>query len=466
MVALLAVFIGGYFSVAKLVKTDVLAPYRPENTQFPFGEGVIIKGFELKSYRGAELVAQAQVDEATIRNDRSLIELNGVHDGVFYEDKTGNFHFSATKATYGTYSKAILADSDVRVWNKNVDLKAEGFTYDHTSKQVTVKGSVTGKLGDGDVKCEKVVIDLGTSELRTGRAEWVGDLQVEGGAKTSWKISAGTTKMNGSVVIYGEARGEDKETIVSCDTMTYDRKADIVTSSGNVQYFGREANITCAKAVIERKPGKATLTGKVAMLVKAKVTAPKEEQIPPFTPKVPPAVKETRPEADTTPAQDAKAEQEEQVRTSKNLREYPIAISSERIEYWYRKGSRKALVTGKPFARQQLPDLAWRELYADKAEWNGETERLILLTVGKERGVRLLNSLGDDMMALRVETSTKEGDDDLSAVKLIGTMMIDDNERPDRGGNGTTDGSTTGGGTTGGTTTGGGSPSVRGRIGG
>ena len=456
--AVTAIVVGGYFSIAKVMKTDVMAPYRVENTPFPFGEGVIIKNFDLKSYRGAELVAQAKVDEAKIRNDRSLIELNGVHDGVFYEDKTGNFHFSARKATYGTYSKAILADNDVRVWNKNVDLKAEGFTYDHTNKKVTVKGSVTGKLNGGEVTCEQVVIDLATSELRTAKVAWVGPLQIDGGAKTPWTVEADSSKTTNGVSTYTKAKGRDKETIVSCDSMSWERKTDVVTATGNVQYFGREANVTCAKAVIERKPGKATLTGKVAMLVKAKESAPKEEQIPPFTPKVPPSVQAERPQADTTPAQDAKTDQEEQVRSSKNLREYPIALSSERIEYWYRKGSRKAIVTGKPYGRQQLPDLAWRELYADKAEWDGEGDQLTLLTLGRERGVRMLNSLGDDMTAFKFVTSTKEGEDDYSAEKMVGTMMIDDNERPDKG----TGTGTTGGGTGG---TSGGPASVKGKIG-
>ncbi len=451
LVALLALGYGVYVGIRKVVQTDVMKDYRPEATVYKSGEGVIIKGFKLRSYRGERLVAEALVKEATMRDDRSTVQLVGVSDGVLH-DKEGDFQFTAGKATYGTYSKSLICEDGINVWNQDVNLIAAGFTYDHNAHRVTVRGSVTGKLSEGDLTCQDTVIDMGTNTILAGPVAWVGPLAVGGQEKTEWRIQAENVKISKGVSTYMKARGEDKETIVSADKMTYDRKEDVVTGEGNVTYFGRESNLTCERIVIYRKEGRAVITGKVNMLVKAEESAPKQEEIPPFTPTVPRDVALSRPSATTTPAQDAETERQEQVRSSENLRQYPIAIAADRVEYWYRKGSRKAVVTGNPFARQQLPELQWRELYADKAEYDGEKDRIVLSSSGANRGVLMKNSLGDEMRFRKVDASTKKGEDDLEATDPMGKMMIDDNERPDRGSGGT--GGSTGGGTGGGSVSG------------
>jgi hypothetical protein len=162
----------------------------------------------------------------------------------------------------------------------------------------------------------------------------------------------------------------------------------------------------------------------------------KEESIPPLTPILPPGL------AGGPQPEDEKRRQEI-VRESKTIRDYPLAVTADQVEYWYAEGSRRAVLTGSPQARQTLgPDL-WRVVWAHRAEYDAERERIKLLSSPDGRKVRLLNSLGDDMQAVWIDASTAEGEDDLSAAALEATMPVDEDEVPREGGG-------TGGGTGGG----------------
>ncbi|MDI9637320.1 hypothetical protein QPK87_10350 [Kamptonema cortianum] len=447
---------GTYWGVMKVVGMDVLADYRAKNSPFSGQEGVIIKGFEMRSFVGSRLVAQADVEEGIVQNDRSTVRLTGIQNGIFHSDDGSQYHFAAANAIYGSYNNSVVAEEGVRVWTDKVHLYASGFIYDHQPRLLRVQGPVTGVLNGGGLVSQDVVIDFKKNEMNTGLVAWVGKVQVGDGDLTPWKIQAQHTKWNGKSMVYTKARGEDKETIVTCDQMTYDRENDVVIAEGNVEYFGVDANLACEKAVIERKIGKVTLTGKkVTMLVKPEDSAPKETQIPPVVPVVPQAVKDSRPATTTDPGQDAAKKQADAVRDTETLRQYPVALTATKIEYWYRKGERRAVVTGKPFARQELPE-GWRELYSDRATYDGEQEFLSLFSSAGKLDVRIKNSLGDDLTADWVKVSTKKGDDSLEGEKIQGTVMINKNDLPDRDG---------GGGSTGSTGSTGGSPSIRGKIG-
>lgn len=458
ILALGAASLGTYKLIESVVFNDALADYRAKNTPFKSGEGVMIKNFGLKSYIGEKLVTEARVRNAVIKNDRSMIDLTGIHDGVFYDDAGKKYNFTAEMASYGTYSKSIHANKGIRIFNETADLKAPGFTYEHPIRRVTFLGDITGKLGGGDLVTKSVFIDLHKKEILTGELTWTGPLQVNTPQKTPWKISAKSSRLRNDITTYTDARGEDKDTIVKADKMIYDRVNDVVTGEGNVEYFGVDANVACDKVVIDRKTSKATLSGKIVrMLIKPEDTPPKETSIPPVVPMVPDNIAGTRPKPQGSVGQDQQKKEEDEVRSGDNLRQYPIAMTAGQIEYWYKKGERKAILTGNPFARQELGALKWREMYASKAEYDGEKEELKLLSSQAQK-VRMKNSIGDDMMAVFFLVSTKKGDDSMDAEGLTGTVMVDDNDLPAKTGSGTG----TGGGTTGST----GSSSMRGRIGG
>ncbi|HCM73464.1 MAG TPA: hypothetical protein DIS87_04915, partial [Armatimonadetes bacterium] len=104
-----------------------------------------------------------------------------------------------------------------------------------------------------------------------------------------------------------------------------------------------------------------------------------------------------------------------------------------------------------PQARQQISPTSWRLAFAPEADFDVEADWLILRSTGQGRQVRLINSVGDDVMAREIQLSTREGDDRMSAQDLTGTIAIDEEDLPPRSRGG-------GGG-------GGAGPSLRGAIG-
>jgi lipopolysaccharide export system protein LptA len=451
--AFLAATFGTWQFVGSVLGQDALASYRTPDL-FKKEEGIIIKNFQIKSYQGDRLVTEALVDEATVWKDRSTIQLVGIKSGKFYNSDKKEYLFTAGQAEYGTYAKSILASNGVRLWDKSMDLKSVGFLYDHAAQRVSINGDVTGKIEKGDLVSKDVMILLDTNEIRTGAFNWKGPLKIEGQNLKPWNVQAKKTSLKNNLWTYVDARGEDSDTIVKADKMTWDRKADVVVGEGNVEYFGIDANVSCDKIVIERKIGKATLTGKVVnMLIKPEDTAPKETGIPPVVPIVPDSVAANRPKPQG---------QDDPVRSQDNLRQYPIVMRAGQIEYWYRKGERHAILTKDPFARQELGAMQWRELEANRVEYDGEKEILVLRSTLSQL-VKMRNSIGDDMTATFLQVSTKKGDDEMEGENMKGTMMIDPNDLPEKPGGG---GNSGGGGTTGSTGTTGGGSSIRGKIGG
>lgn len=427
-----------------IMSTDALAQYRTKGEEL-MRDGVTVKGFQLRNYSENRLVASADVDEAVIMDDWSLVNLKGVKNGTFLTPEGKKYFFETDTATYGTYTKAVIVDHPVRVWGDKVDIKSDGLTYDDGQKLVTVKGNVTGKLGGGDLIAKSVLIKTDVNKITGSSATWAGPIELQEAKKRSkWNIQTDNFELDGDIFVAYQARGNDDDMVVKSDKMTHDRKNDIITGEGNVRYWGKEANLTCDKIVIYRKEGRAVLSGSkpVGMLLKPETeTTVKEDPIPPLTPLVPDEIRKTRPAA---PGEEKQTPEE---RKTDNLRKYPTVIEAKQIEYWYKEGERRAIATGNPWARQQLGPDAWRTLTAFKALYDGEKELLDLLSKGSDKkDVHMKNSLGDDFLADTIQVSTKEGVDKMSGKGLQGVYVPqEDEDLPKTGGSGGGSGSTGGG---------------------
>jgi hypothetical protein len=294
-----------------------------------------------------------------------------------------------------------------------------------------------------------LVFDTEKDTLSAGPVLWIGkaDLQQQDSAKT-WELSADETDWPGdgtSVWIHG--RATDGEVIVLADKIVHDQETDVLTAEGNVKFFGEDVNLSCPKAVVDRKNQKAVLSGTVEMLIKPEEKKGlKEEEIPPLIPYVPEEVKANRP---LPPKSDPERELDDQVRSGESIREYPVSIIAKQIEYWYKEGDRKAFITGSPQARQEMTGGRWRMIWAHHAEYDGEKDWLKLLSRKEERDARFKNSVGDDFKAFHFELSTKKDDDRMSGKGVQGVAQVREEDE-------------TGGGTGGGA---GGGSGLSGRIG-
>jgi hypothetical protein len=157
-----------------------------------------------------------------------------------------------------------------------------------------------------------------------------------------------------------------------------------------------------------------------------------DEQVPPYRPVVPDEIARSRPpapgEKGMTPEQKKWIDE---IRSTKNMRDYPTLCYAEKVEYWYRDKERHAIITGSPQALQQLDGERWRQLWTKSAKYNGETDRLMLESTNPDgRETRMINSIGDDVKALWIEVSTKEGDDYMTTGPFEGHLVDYGDEIP------------------------------------
>lgn len=422
--SLLAVLAAGSYLVA-VTQIDPFAGLKRTSKTVDPNLGVRIEGVELKSFKDKKLVTKANIDRMDIGQSRQQYELFGVHDGIFISKK-GKLQFDAERAIWNVPAHDLQAPFGGHVKGKDADLHVPQFAFNSETGVLNTPGEVKGKLMKGDVRAMGLKYNINDETFSTGPAEWKGKLAInfQDGDKNDprmWDLKAPggfsyEKDGNDTVLVYKQGYGTDGTIIVSADVIKHNRRTDVVTAIGHVLYVSRKVNMNCDKAVIERQIKKATLTGNVQMLFKPKDRQTEisvSEQVPPFRPIVPDEIARSRPPAPGEHGQTPEQKKFiDQIRSSKNARDYPTICYAEKVEYWYKDGDRHAIITGNPQARQDLPDGGWRQIWTKSADYNGETDRLMLHSSGPEGWeTRMINSIGDDFQSEWIEVSTKEDDD-------------------------------------------------------
>lgn len=434
----------GFFKFSTTVIGDYLhrdpfeAYRQPEDTSMEARVAIRLEGVSLRHYKGAELVATANADRLDQWKDAQTYEMYGVKNGKFTRDKKP-YTFEASHAQYYSPVKRLNLLAEGRVTGKDFDLKTEKATFDGIAESLSIPQTLSGRLSDGDFHAASFEYNLKSESFHAKKVEWVGNpgadfpLKQSGVQRTSWKIvseESWTSDKDKDVQFHTKASATDGDIIVRAPKIEQNRKTDVIIATGGVTYFSGESNVTCESATIYRKEKRAVLQGKVLMLVKPKAKKddpPKVEEIPPFKPVVPDEVKAVRP-ADPKSDVEEQKRRDEKIRSGKNLRDYPMTIMSAKIEYWYAKGSRRAVITGDPQAHQEFVDGDWRQLWTREAEYDGEKETLFLKGSADNREVRMKNSIGDDVKAFSMLVSTKEDDESFRAKGMEGVVYTIDDE--------------------------------------
>ncbi len=422
------------------VSLDPFASYRRKAHADPSKEvGVRMKNVRFDIFDESKKIASCDVERVEIRRDRQLTELFNIRNGQMATEE-GNFQFESGRGNYAQPTKLFSMQQGARFWNENVDLSTEAFLYYQKVRRIESSGKVQGKFYGGVIVAEHFEYLPMKDEASAGPVEWTGDLaanlqDVPGIQSTNqkpWSVRGGGYQRKGDVQIFRKGWASDGEVILTADLVEHNTKTDVITATGNVKYFSGRSNMVCEKAVVFRKERRAELTGNVAMLVKPKEQEKLEETtIPPFRPMVPEAIAGARPPAPKT-ADEKK--QDEELRQN-NARNYPTQILAEKIEYWYKKGSRHAVITGSPQARQDMAGGRWRHIWTTRAEFNVETDWLRLESAPDKKTTRMKTSLGDDLVAKWLRVSTKEGgEDEMEGEDVSGVVMSDDEDVNSRGG--------------------------------
>lgn len=440
--------VAGYFAwkaISRVMTGDPLAEFRGQTPQNE-DTGVEMTNFDWKAYKGAALVAEGHVARAELARDRDVFQLTSVNHGKYYDDGKQIFGFQTQSAVYYNDTEQLKGTGKTRVFSDQMDITSAEFNYDPKKKALIVPTALIGKLQGGDLKAQRLTYRLEDKSFEMNGILWSGMVSQDN-TRRKWRITSPddkavqTAKTRGAITTYSEFKATDGEIIVVCDGGEYNKDTDVLIARGHVKYFGSDANIACNEATIYRKEKRVILVGAVDMLLKPKQGGkPEQVEIPPVTPVVPEKILSERPKPPQT--KDDQSGQEKQLRTGENIRDYPIAVTAAKVEYWYGKGSRRATITGSPQARQEFPDGAWRMVWAHSAFYDGEKETLDLKSKSGSSDVRMVNSLGDDMDAVSVLVSTKEGDDMMDATGVKANVVFEDEDLPKKEGGTGGDGGT------------------------
>jgi hypothetical protein len=419
------------FYVQEFAKIDPLVNMRHRGLVAPDQMGIQLGKVHLVQYRGDKKISEADVDKVFIPSDRSEYELTGVTNGLYLGEKGKQFRFAAPVANWDSTKRVLVAEKGTRIWNKDLDLKTALFRINEREQTLYVPGKFGGRFYGGKATATNLLYRIREDVATVGPTHWDGNLalSLQDEAKPQskrWEFDSanGTFSVKGDLRTWNKGTATDGDIIIQADKIEHNNKTDVVTATGKVRYFSTKANVSCEKAVIFRKEKRAVLTGAVDMLVKPKNAQTKAAivEIPPFRPIVPAEISTERPAAPPVAKSGQDQKLDDDVQSPKTLRDYPLAITAAKIEYWYGRGNRHAIITGDPQARQELPEGRWRHMWAFQAFYDGEKETLKMDSRPGQTDTRLQTSLGDDVVAEEVVVSTKEDDEDMDAKGMKGKI--------------------------------------------
>lgn len=437
-VAGLAAVVAGSVYVQWLLSLDPFARFRSGNVEDIGPDvGIRLEDVQVRTYSGPKLVAAFQVDRVDIRKDRSRFSLFGVKDGAYY-GADDPLRFQCLSGSYDSGMRRFEGSDGARVWNADFDLEIDAFSITQASKKLFVPGHVKGRFYDGTIALSRLDYFPETGFFEAGPGTWKGEVELPAqGKKTEWTIrQAKSGKRKDDEIRYVEVDATDGEVVIKAPEAVLNTRTDVLVATGRVRYFGIDANVICDKVTVFRKEKRTVLEGNVTMLVKPEEGQKLEEiEIPPYTPTVPDEIAKNRPKPTDTDAEKQKKIDDE-IRSTKSMRQYPIVIHAGKIEYWYAKGTRRAEVTGSPEAYQAVGEIGWRRVWGPKAFYNAEDETLKMQSTEGKKDTRFQTSVGDDMVCDWFLVSTKKGDEDnWEGSGLQGKVVVhEDEDRPTKSG--------------------------------
>lgn len=423
----------------QFILSDPLARYRQSTARVDTRPAIELKNVSFRQYSGSKFVSRATIDQVSVTADRQVFNLKGIKDGEYHTAENKQFQYNAALGVWNQVSQSLSGRDGVQVRNPDLNLTSSSFEYNRRTGLLHVPNNVTGKLFDGDAVAMNLFYEVGTGAFEIGPISWVGSLKQDQelpAARTNqrWTIKAsGASRPPGDVEIWRNAEATDGEVIVKADRIERNVKTDVIVATGNVRHFDKDANLICDKVTVYRKEKRAVLEGTVSMLIKPEEGAKLEVvEIQPLRPVVPESLAATRPRAPERSEQEK--QQDDEVRSADSKRKYPVAVLAGRVEYWYARGQKRAVITGNPQARQDMTTGRWRQAWCTRAVYDGEKETLRMESAQGQKDTRVKTSLGDDLRATWFLISTKRNEDAWEAEGLEGEVYPDDEEGGNRGG--------------------------------
>ena len=413
------------------------------------------KDVEIRHYEKGKRVASAHADRLTIGQDRGLINLKGIRNGVS-QTPEGPMQFAAGAGVLRPTMKMIDVSGGVRVKGKNgvdFDIQSDQARIDGRLGEITVPTPLKGKILGGQLTADRMVRRMNADYISVTNPSWTGrpprtkGSPIQTGSKV-WNIREDLYTKNGPNITHTYGRATDGEIFIAAPTMLQDTKTEVITAlkkgTERVIYRSAKADIVADKVLVYQKEKRALCTGHVLVYVRAKKDWDKPlpsieleyDKVAPLVPDIPPDLVA---KAGSGAATDAEKARIDELRSGKNLRDYPTQMAAEEITYWYGEGERHAIAKGgNPTAFQKFDDGRWRQTWAPEAHYDGEKNLLDLVGGKEKREVHVKDSLADVVDCFTARMSTREDqteeDEMLEMSKPIGRVIDFNDDKPKTGG--------------------------------
>jgi len=415
-----------------LLSIDPFARYSAAYAN-PLGAGIgsVITDANVTVFEGNEKILAFDVSRIEIHRNQQYFLLRDVHDGIVWDKGKEKAKFRAGDASYDSRKEFVEVRGSPKLVFEEGELSASVVEIFRNEKRMVVTEGVDGTYKKGEIHAASLIYDW---ENRYGIVEgfsWKGPIEFpqEKTVKRRLILVRGERFESFTnpdrVVFYYNAEAIDQDSLLRARKITHDRENDIIVAEGECEYHAPDAFMLAPKVTIYNKEKRAVITGDVRLTIK-----PEKEKgrlpssvLQPAKPNLPPGVKSTE-----KLSSEEQKKTEEELRSGKTVRKYPIVITCRNIEYFYQKGSKRAIITGSPVARQELRNNAWREITGPRAIYEEEKEILTLKSTPGMREVVMKNSLGDEFHVETLVISTKEGDERITGYGAEGSLRLREEE--------------------------------------
>ena len=411
---------GGYLAWRRYGGVDPYTAFtKGGHTADPTQE-IKAKGVKIRQYVDGKLVGETDAKSLTVGQDRNRLTLRGIKNGKT-KGPNGPMQFAAKKGILNPNLRTADLSGGVRVKGTDFDVTSSVATLNGKLGVIDVPTPLKGTIKDMQFSAASLTHRMNTDYTKIVRPLVVGKLPKGLGmpgmqASKVWAFT-GDDVTNEK----GQQRAEngwasDGDLVITAPHLARDPKTDVVTATSEggtrVTYRSAKADVVADKVVIDQKAKVAFCTGHVLVYVRPKgewdkPLDTKTVTLGPLVPDIPASLTPTLGK-DGTLSDDEKAKIEA-LRSTKNLRDYPMQLSAEEVTYWYKEGERHMIAKkGRPTAFQRFEDGRWRQAWAPEARYDGEKDMLNLVGGTSKREVHLENSVADVNDCFLAKMSTKE----------------------------------------------------------
>ncbi len=420
-----------YFSVKKILLVDPFGRWR-EAFSAPSREAlaVAMEDVDISVHKGSRLVLSFSARQVSQYRQENRLELVGIKEGRVYNEQGAPVFFQADLASYVPSQGLVRVVGAPRAWTSEWDLRAEIVDVYEAEGKIEASRGVKGRYQGGELKANFVEVFYGDGRAYAKNVEWLGPLSALQTAPTQSqerkpaRVSAGEVQYLSNprrqVILNGELSTEDW--ILRADRVERNLETGVIFATGRCEYRGRDAVLTAPQIRILEKEEKAEFTGGIYLLIK-----PQQEKDDPKKGQPLRSGGASSGQAGASREMDPQKEQEEwekKLRDPETLRHYPIVVTCEKAEYIYKEGARRGILYGSVKAHQDLTEGVWRELTAPRAVYLEDEELLTLKGAEGKKEVRMVNSIGDDLIAEEVTIYTEQGNETLTAKKPEGVLIL------------------------------------------